>query len=669
MMLRMIVWPVGCALALACYGSFGDARADALDFVDPMVGTEGVGTRSCGLMPYVGVPFGSMHLVPMTRWSYVRYTSFDSQDGLLRGFNLTRQPAIWMGEWGATRVFFPEPKKIERIDAKPYLTVVKAGGRTYELTASSHVAYFRTDDARLGDGLPDVGWTSERTERTSIRTLRNFRSWYVKRRCGNVLKIAVSLISEEDARRNLAEELPEDFDAAVRKVRGDWKRYFDRVSIDAPNEVKRIFYTALFHTLLYPRDTTERGRYYSAFDDRVHEGVGYNCYSLWDTYRAEHPLLTLFAPERVDGMMQSLVNAFREGGWLPLWPNLGYTGEMIGGPAEVVLAEAYVKGFRGFDAAGAWEAVLKNATVPQEGDETNRWLFAQGTDFPPETRGGLSRYMKCGFVSQDETDESVSRTIDFSYDDAAVAAFAAALGRREDAERFHLRSRSYTNLWNAAERRFWPRHIDGRWIRPAKNIWAYTETDPATARWCVPHDVDGLVSLMGGKDEFVRELDLFFDIGFYREDAVGNKSVHGNETGHHVAYLYNRVGEYAKTCRRVRDILTRCYSTGMKCFDGNDDCGQMSAWYVLSALGFYPLDPASGEYELGSPLIRSALLRFGSPYLGAELRIVVRGYAPGRWLVKRVLLNGRELTNRRIRHADLVAGGELVFEMDDQTGE
>ena len=639
--------------------------ASSLDFIDPMVGTEGAGTKSCGLMPYVGVPFGSMHLVPMTRWSYVRYTSFDSQDKLLRGFNLTRQPAIWMGEWGATRIFFSEPKKIERIDAKPFLTTVKAGGKTYELTASSHVAYIRSDDERLGDGLSDSGFTSERTERTSIRTLRNFRSWYVRKREGNVLKVAVSLISEEDARRNLAEELPADFDSAVASVRRSWESYFSRVEIEAPDEVKRIFYTSYFHTLLYPRDTTERGRYYSAFDDRIHEGVGYNCYSLWDTYRAEHPLLTLFAPERVDGMMQSLVNAFREGGWLPLWPNLGYTGEMIGGPAEVVLAEAYVKGFRGFDAQGAWEAVKKNATVPQDGDATNRWFFTQADDAPPETRGGLSRYMKNGYVSPDETDESVSRTIDFAFDDAAVAAFAEALGKSDEAALFRRRSKSYTNLWNAAVKRFWPRHIDGSWIEPKKDDWAYTETDPETARWCVPHDVDGLVALMGGKDEFVRELDRFFDEGFYREDAVGNRSVHGNETGHHVAYLYNRVGEYDKTCRRVRDILTRCYSTGMKCIDGNDDCGQMGAWYVLSAFGFYPLDPASGEYELGSPLVKSATLRFAAPYPEATLRIVVRGYAPEKWCVNRVLLNGRELANRRVRHADLVRGGELVFEMKD----
>lgn len=409
--------------------------------------------------------------------------------------------------------------------------------------------------------------------------------------------------------------------------------------------MKTIFYTGLYHTLLYPRQIDEGGRYYSAFDDRVHDGVAYSCYSLWDTYRAEHPWLTLIAPDRVDGMMQSLANAYREGGWLPKWPNPGYTGIMIGAPAEIVLEEAMAKGFVGFDHALARAAITKNRTVPQKFDTVRRWRDREAYGAYPETRAGLTSYLRRGYVACDETAESVSRTQDFSLAD---------------------RNRAYTNLWCASGGLFLPRRADGSFVPRAElkpPYRDYCEQRPETGLWAVPHDPEGLAELLGGKAAAVRRLDDFFDTLFFKTDDIGNGSIHGNETSHHCAYLYNRFGRPEKTQQRVREILTRCYSTNRKGFDGNEDCGQMSAWYILSALGFYPLDPASGEYELGSPLVKGATLRFGAPYPTSTLRIVVRDYAPDRWRVKRVTLNGRELADWRVRHADLVRGGDLVFEM------
>ncbi len=644
----------------------GIARTGYAD-VDPMIGTEGKGSEYGGMMPMAGVPFGSMNLVPVTRTNGVSRTSFNALDGNLLGFILTRQPAIWMGDWGPVRIWLPEPLPIEDIEARPHLVKVKAGGMTYELTASANVACIRSDDPFLARALPGRGSTTERTQRTSTQPIPGFKCHFASVHSDRTLKVAVSLIEPEEAEKSLRGT--GGFDDVAAFSRSEWERYFSRVSIDAPKDVKKIFYTGLYRTLLYPREITERGRYYSAMDDSVHEGTSYTCFSLWDTYRAQHPLLTLIAPDRVDGMMQSLVNMYREGGWLPLWSNPGYTGQMIGGPAEVTLAEAYVKGFRGFDVKGAWEAVLKNATVPQVGDLDRRWPGTlHDPPGPPETRAGLTSYMKNGYVAADKTNESVSRTLDYALDDNAVADFASALGRKKEERFFRARAKSYTNLWNSAAGGFLPRDTAGEWIDPSTLTYrnkAYTETDPQTARWCVPHDVAGLVELMGGKDVFVRELDAFFDKGFFRKDAVGNKSVHGNETAHHVAYMYNRVGEYDRTCRRVRAILRRCYSADRRGFDGNEDCGQMSAWYVFSALGFYPLDPSSGEYELGSPLVRSATLRFSAPYGRAELRIETKNHSPERWRVRRVTLNGRELADRRIRHSDIVKGGTLVFEMAD----
>ena len=619
-------------LILVALSATGFAKAP-LDYVDPLIGTEGKGSQYGGMMPYTCVPFGSFHLVPMTRLNRVGQLSFNQADKTLLGFILTRQPAIWMGDWGEVRIPI-EPAEIESFEPTPYLGRIKAGGRTFEYTATMHAAWIRGDlnEIRLLNG-----YNSNRDDANLGMELPNFRGWrYVERR-GCDLKVGVSLISLEQAKRNLEAEIgARSFEEVVSGTRREWESLFSRVSIDAPEDVKTIFYTGLFHTLLYPRQISEQGRYYSAFDDRVHEGEMYNCYSLWDTYRAEHPWLTLVAPERVDGMMQSLLEMYREGGWLPKWPNPSYTGIMVGAPAEVVLEEAMAKGFNGFDHALAREAIRKNRTVPQVGDTARRWRDREEYGATPETRAGLTSYLRRGYVACDETAESVSRTQDFSLAD---------------------RNRAYTNLWCAAEGLFLPRRADGTFVSRAevgRNYGDYTEQSPETALWCVPHDPEGLAALMGGNDAAIRRLDDFFERLFWVPER-GNKSIHGNEPSHHCAYLYNRFGAPEKTQRRVREIMTKSYSTNRKGFDGNEDCGQMSAWYIFSALGFYPLDPASAEYELGSPIVRSARL--------GKLHVSVKNYAPGRWRVKRVTLDGRELANWRIRHDEVVKGGELVFEM------
>ena len=640
----------------------GHRLPESLKLIDPLIGTEGSGSEYGGMMPYTGVPFGSFHMVPMTRLNRVGQLSFNQADDTLLGFILTRQPAIWMGDWGEVRIPI-EPRKIEKLEATPYRTRLVAGGRTYEYTATAHAAWLRGDtgDIRVMDG-----YSANRDDENLGYELPNFRGWRAVRPVKGGLQIGVSLISLEQARRNLAAEIGErSFEQVVDATRRAWETFFGRVEIDAPADVKTIFYTGLFHTLLYPRQIDESGRYYSAMDDKVHEGTAYTCYSLWDTYRAEHPWLTLIAPERVGGMMQSLVDMYRAGGWLPKWPNPSYTGIMIGAPAEVVLAEAYVKGLRDFDLKTAYEAVKKNATVPQVGDTTCTWRDRGQFGRTPETRGGLTSYLTRGYVACDETMESVSRTQDFGLADEAAAILAEATGHADEAAAFRARAKNYTNLWNAAAKEFHPRKRDGSFkteLRPPYRD--YCEQSPKTGVWAVPFDTDGLVRLMGGRTEAVRRLDEFFDTVFWVPER-GNKSIHGNEPSHHCAYLYNRFGAPEKTQRRVREILTRSYSTNRKGFDGNEDCGQMSAWYIFSALGFYPLDPASGEYELGSPLVRGATLRFGAPYASATLKIVVRNYAPERWRVRRVTLNGRELADWRVRHAELVKGGELVFEMAD----
>lgn len=647
------------------------AVAGALDYVDPLIGTEGQGTQYGGMQPYTCVPFGSFHLVPMTRTNRIGRLSFNSADGNLLGFILTRQPAIWMGDWGEVRIPV-SPSRITELKATPYMTkIATADGRTYSLAATAHAAWIRGLDESVCSAFPESGVNTNRMDAKYGYELPNFGGrWFADKSVKGELRIGLSLISREQAKANLESEIGgKSFDEVAAAAKRAWEGMFSRIEIDAPEDVKTIFYTGLYHALLYPRKIDEQGRYYSAFDDKVHAGEMYTCYSLWDTYRAEHPLLTLVAPERVDGMMQALLCMFREGGWLPKWPNPSYTGIMIGAPAEVVLAEAYVKGFRGFDLNLAYKAVKKNATVPQHLDTVCDWRDRGMFWRRPETRGGLHSYMTRGYVACDITRESVSRTQDFGLADRAAAILADAVGRHGEADAFRARSLNYRNLWCERDQCFLPRKANGDFVpRSAlgKPYHDYCEQSPETGVWAVPYDTDGLARLMGGREAAVKRLDEYFDTLFWVPER-GNKSIHGNEPSHHTAYLYNRFGVPDKTQKRVREILARSYSTNRKGFDGNEDCGQMSAWYILSALGFYPVDPASGEYEIGSPIVRGAKLRIGAPYAPATFEIKVENYSPDRWRVRRVSLNGRELSSFRLRHGDIVKGGTLVFEMDDGT--
>lgn len=290
------------------------AGAGSLDCIDPLIGTEGTGSQYGGMMPYTCVPFGSFQLVPMTRLNRVGQLSFNQADDTLLGFILTRQPSIWMGDWGEVRIPI-EPAKITSFVSTPYRGKIVAGGRTYEYTATAHAAWIRGNisQVRLMDG-----YNTNRDDENLGYPLPNFKGWRCVVRRGNDLQVGVSLISLEQARRNLAEEIGKrTFEDVVAATRAEWEKLFARVEIQAPENVRTIFYTGLFHTLLYPRRIDEPSSrpgsrvYYSAFDDKIHEGTAYNCYSLWDTYRAEHPWLTLVAPERVDGMMQSLVDMYK----------------------------------------------------------------------------------------------------------------------------------------------------------------------------------------------------------------------------------------------------------------------------------------------------------------------------------------------------------------------
>lgn len=477
------------------------------------------------------------------------------------------------------------------------------------------------------------------------------------------VKIATSFISIEQARQNLSIEIPAwDFQQVVDDNRAEWEKYFDRVNIESDDEdQKTCFYTALHRTLQYPRIFSEYGKYYSAFDDAIHEGDSYNDYSLWDTFRAQHPWLTLIAPEHVNPMIQSLLQMYDEGGWMPKWPNPTYSNIMIGTHADAVIADAFVKNFKDYDLNKAYEAVYKNAMTPPDDDINMRWADREETK-SYEGRGGLTYYKEKGYVPADKTAESVSRTLEFAYDDFCVAQIAKGLGKVDDYKYFLERSKNYRNVYNQKTGFMSARNYDGSFLQELRSRIdesdqiveeGITEGGRWTYLFCVMQDVEGLISLTGGKEKFTGLLDQNFDEGHFQ---------HRNEPGHHFIYMYNYAGEPSKTQEKIWEHTPLNYRNAPDGLSGNDDCGQMSAWLLFSSMGFYPVCPGSGEYVIGSPLFSRIEMNLPEPY-NNKLTIIANGVEEGKKYIKSLKMDGKSMSKPFIRHAELVACKELVFEM------
>ncbi|HLP18796.1 MAG TPA: GH92 family glycosyl hydrolase [Chitinophagales bacterium] len=465
--------------------------------------------------------------------------------------------------------------------------------------------------------------------------------------------VATSFISIEQARENLEKEVgAKSFAQVEKQTQTEWDNYLSRLTIDgARTKRKKVFYSAMYHTMLFPRQFSEYGKYYSAFDDKVHTGVSYNDYSLWDTYRAEHPLLILTAPEHMAGMVNSLIQMYEEGGYMPKWPNPTYTGIMIGTHADAVVADAIVKGVKGINLQKAYEACMKDAMVPSGNDSVNRWADRAPFTYI-EARNGLSWYMKLGYVPVDKTNESVSNTLEGAYDDFCVAQVAKAAGHLADYDMLMKRSKNYVNVYNAATGMMAPRRADGSWHDDVKA--GFTEGSPWTYLFGVQHDVPGLINLMGGKEAFIKKL---------KQNFRGVHYIHMNEPGHHYTYLYDYVGEAWRTQKLValnRRFLYRNNPDGM---DGDDDCGQMSAWYVFSALGFYPVTPGTDVYAIGTPEFPKSTIYFDPTNRERKFEIIANKVSVRNKYIQSVTLNGKKLDSPFLKHGDIINGGKLEFEM------
>jgi predicted alpha-1,2-mannosidase len=477
------------------------------------------------------------------------------------------------------------------------------------------------------------------------------------------VRVGTSFLSIDQARANLEREMPEwNFDAVRQRLRATWNEKLSRMQVDgATDKEKTRLYTALYHALLYPRVFSEDGRYYSAFDDQVHAGESFTAYSIWDTFRAENSLLTLLAPERVDGMITALLQNYKEGGWMPKWPNPGYTNIMIGTHADSLVGEAIRKGFHGFDRELAWQAVYKDAMTPPDEDTTRRWLDRE-EHTPYEARGGLTYYKQLGYIPTDKTDEASSRTLEDSYDDWCVAQIAKALGHKEDYRFFLHRSLNDRNLYNPAIGLMNGKTSDGRWAplggtrdTPGnRSISGWTEGDAWVYTWSPLHDQAGLLQLMGGAEAYDAKLDLHFS---------GGHNVHKNEPSHHYGYLYDFGGKPWKTQAKVREIAAAEYGYDAGGLDGDDDCGQMSAWLLFTAIGFYPVNPASGEYMIGSPMYRRVTLKLST---GKTFRVLAENNSATNVYIQSATLDGKRLDIPMITWEQIQSGATLHFVMGPQ---
>jgi predicted alpha-1,2-mannosidase len=462
------------------------------------------------------------------------------------------------------------------------------------------------------------------------------------------VKVGTSFISVEQARANLKAEIPDwDFQVVKTQLQHAWNQTLNRVSIRGGTADQQVeFYTAVYHCLHYPRVFSEQGRYYSAFDDRVHDGIAYTAFSGWDIFRSEFSCLTVFCPERVNGMVQALLNDFSEGGWMPKWPNPTYTDIMISTPADSLVAEAMNKGFDGFDRQLAYQAVHKDAMIPPNEDTMQSWPD-RSPGKPFSAREGLTYYLKYGYVPDDWTTRSASCTLEHAYYDWCVAQVAKSVGRTNDYQYFIHRSLNYRNVFNPLTGLMNARKADGSWA-PADHGW--TEGGQDLYTFAVMHDVPGLITLMGGEAAFNRTLS---------SRTVDLNGLVNNEPGNHYPYLYDFSGAAPLCQASVRAALTN-FSNTAGGLPGNDDCGQTSSWLVWANLGLYPVNPASGIYMIGSPTFDRATLHLPK---GRTFVIMAEKNSATNKYIQSATLNGLPLNAPCVTYAQIEAGGTLRFIM------
>ena len=653
-------------------------QTDYTQYVDPFIGAADNGHT----FPGACRPFGMIQTSPVTGAVGWRYCSeYMYADSIIWGFTQTHLNGTgcmdlgdilvmpFTGErhrtWDAYRSSFS--KTSENATPGYYTVTLDQAKVKAELTATTHAALHR--------------YTYEQADSASILIdLQHGPAWNEKQYHSQVNSCEVNWENDSTLTGDVNNKVWVDqdyyfvmqfsrpvidhFELPMAETEKG-KRLVASFNIQPGEEVlmKVALYTSFYHALIQPNEISDvDGRYRNAADSVVNATGGkfYSTFSLWDTYRAAHPFYTLMVPERVDGFINSLVDQAEVQGYLPIWGLWGKENFcMVANHGVSVVAEAYAKGFRGFDAERAFNAIKQTQTVSHP------------------LKSNWENYMKYGYFPTDLTEaESVSSTLESVYDDYAAADMAKRMGKTEDAAYFARRADFYKNLFDSSTQFMRPKKSDGTWKSPfnpsqighAESVGGdYTEGNAWQYTWHVQHDVPGLIALFGGEEPFLNKLDSLFTLKLEttQADVTGliGQYAHGNEPSHHVTYLYALAGRPERTQELIREIFDTQYSPKPNGLCGNDDCGQMSAWYMFSAMGFYPVNPVSGEYVFGAPQLPEFVLHLAD---GKTFTIKAEGLSEANKYVKSITLNGEPYTKNFISHADIVKGGTLVYQMTDK---
>lgn len=707
-------------------------------YVDPFIGTGGT-PWACGMLsPAACVPFGAVRLGPDTSFvggAYIVKTNTSGyyyEHGHIKGFSHSRLSGTGAEDYQIFRVtpatgdskvdVIPYSHKHERAAAGYYAVYLQSLGCLAELTATGHAGVHRytfdkSDDARLFiditstagnypaekgfvnyneetgmltggceihaafsdryEGLPVYFAATADKKIVSCEVTGDESDLGIDINFGNIkgesieLKLAVSFVSVENAKLNLdAETGGLSFDDVRDKAVKTWDERLSAIKINSTDEeIMKVFYTALYHSMIMPTDFTDVNGEYLGFDKQIHTADGYTYrtdMSLWDTCRDTHSLYTLIEPEIQTDCLKSLVEMANAGGVIPRWPmGAGYASSMHGDPTNIMIAESYLKGFRDFDIETLYECMKKTSE-----SSVNK----SGRNFVEE-------YNKYGYIPDDlaNGEESVSFTLEYAWEDHAIAVLAEQLGKTEDVQRYSEKAMYYKNLFNPETKYFQARNSDGSFVwnfspyitafydavMIKKFASCYSEGSARQWRWSAIHDIDGMIELFGSEEYFVSELEDFMKDASLSRAAIdpGHGFWIGNQHDIHTPYLFANAGRPDLTQKWVRWTLDKRFSDDVNGLDGNDDGGTLSSWYVFSAMGFYPL-AGSDKYWIGSPNLDSAEITLGN---GKTLKITAHNQGEKNVYVKSVKLNGIELEGCYITHEQLMGGGSLEFTMSDET--
>ena len=567
------------------------------------------------------------------------------------------QSAIFLNLKKAMNWDFTNDSYIEKIDS-----VTIQGYRFSDGWARDQHIYFRTRFSKPFEKMElDTTAIIKDNKRIGTAVIARF-DFNTKEGEQILVNTAISGTSMDGAAKNLQAEVPEnDFDKYLAETKANWNRQLSKIEVKGDNEDDKVnFYTALYHSMIAPTIYNDVDGTYYGPDKKVHQAdgwVNYSTFSLWDTYRAAHPLFTYTEPERVNDMIKSFIAFYEQNGRLPVWNFYGSeTDMMIGYHAVPVIADAYLKGIGDFDAEKALNACVATANL--------------------DSYRGIGLYKELGYIPYNVTDHynaenwSLSKTLEYAFDDYCIAEMAKKMGKQDIADTFYKRSRNYRNLYNPETSFMQPRDDKGHFIKGFKaddytphicesNGWQYF--------WSVQHDIDGLIDLVGGKNRFAEKLDSMFtyhpaadaELPLFSTGMIGQYA-HGNEPSHHVIYLFNSIGFNERTQYYVAKVMNELYKNEPAGLCGNEDCGQMSAWYVFSAMGFYPVNPVSGKYEIGTPLFPEMQLHLTN---GKTFTVLAPNVNKKNIYIQSTKVNGHPYDKTYITHEQIMSGATVEFEM------